>query len=97
MGFFKKLGATAGGLLGIRSGASAQQRQYQQDWNEQYQLKQAELQAQLLAIKGQHELTQEYDKQQEVIDQLTAEEQRRKQLSVQVGTASTRNFFRYGL
>lgn len=76
MSFFKSIGKGLGALIGARSGASQQHRDFNKEWDRQYQQSLADAQSQSFAFQSQADLQQVYDQTQADIERISREESR---------------------
>lgn len=96
MSFFKNIGKLAGNFLGLRSGASAQARQFNSDWGQQFQAQAGELQAQRFAFDSALQTQNLYDQTQNDVEELNRKAAREDSTKVRLGQASGRTFFNFG-
>lgn len=98
MSFFKKLGGTIGGILGIRSGSSSQVRQFADDWAFQQRQLQADMQAQQFGFRASTELTALQDAAEAQISDTLRKEAANDQPQVELANANNKPrqaFFRF--
>lgn len=98
MSFFKKLGGTLGSILGIRSGSSAQTRQFTEDWGFQQRQLQADMQAQQFGFRASTELTALQDQAEAQMADTLRKEAAANQPQVELANASNKPrqaFFRF--
>lgn len=74
MSFFKSIGKGLGALLGARSGASQQHRDFNKEWGRQYDQSLADAKAQSFAFQSQADLQRVYDQTQADIERISREE-----------------------
>lgn len=98
MSFFKRVGGVLGGILGARSGRSAQDRQFNEDWSRQYQIQAADFQAQRETLLSQDRIQGFWDVAQEEITKNLQAQARNQETKVEFGEADPkrRRFFTFG-
>lgn len=98
MSFFKKLGGTLGNILGIRSGSSAQTRQFAEGWGFQQRQLQADMQAQQFGFRASTELTALQDEAEAKLATTLRQEAANDQAQVELANANNKPrqaFFRF--
>lgn len=98
MSFFKAVGRVVGGFLGARTGQSAQDRKYNEDWHRQHLIEAGQFAAQKEALEGQQRIQGFWDQATDELTKQLQAEARMDETKVELGSAdpTKRRFFRIG-
>lgn len=93
MSFFKKVGRAVGGVLGFRSGRSAQDRQFMEDSARQQQLMVADFEAQRANLEGQQRIQGFWDQATDEMTRNLQQEERDSETKVEFGAEQQKRKF----